>query len=251
MSANLQINKSKIFDNFFTIANDRTIKYLVLHHIADENLERAIENLKFHQVSSHYIIDDNGEIFQLVKDRDVAYHAGVSFWDGTLNLNETSIGIEFFSKNPYEIGFTSAQMESGLKLCQKIVKKYKIKPKNVVAHSDIAFDRQTNFLNRKDDPSHLFNWEFLAKNKIGILPEIENDFFDEVEFQLGDKNSKILKLKKSLSKFGYKIENLNEEFDEEFKNISIVFNRRFNKNKHRFNNERWYLSSSKILKALP
>jgi len=246
----LQINKSKTFDNFFTKGSDRTIKYVVLHHIADENLNRAIENLKFHQVSSHYIIDDNGEIWQLVADHDIAYQAGVSFWDGTVNLNETSIGIEFFSKNPEEIGFTKAQMKSGLQLCKMLVEKYQIAPKNVVGHSDIAFDRQTGFLNRKDDPSHLFDWKFLAKNGIGIFPKIKKDFKDKIQFQLGDKNSEILNLKKSLKKFGYKIDNLNDEFDEEFKNLAIVFNRRFNKDKYLLDKDKWFISSSKILNVI-
>ena len=37
--------------------------------------------------------------------------------DKEISLNKSSIGIEFFSKNPYKTGFTQKQMESGLKLC--------------------------------------------------------------------------------------------------------------------------------------
>ena len=250
MPQSLEINRSKIFNDFFTKSRGVDIKYLVLHHICDENLNKAIENLKFHKVSSHYIIDDNGDIFQLVDETYTAYHAGISFWNGELNLNKSSIGIEFFSKDPEQIGFTQKQMKSGLKLCKNIVQKYQIKPKNIVGNSDIAFNKETGFLNRKGDPSHLFNWDFLAKNNVGIFPEIEINFEDKIQFQFTDKNPKIVQLKKSLNNFGYKIDNFDDCFDEEFMNVTIVFNRRFNKNKYLLNNNKWFISSSKILKAL-
>ncbi len=251
MSQSLQIDRSRIFKDFFTELKNRKIKYLVLHHIADENIEKAIENLKFHQVSSHYIIAKNGKIFSLVEENNIAYHAGISFWNGEFNLNETSIGIEFFSKNPYEIGFSQKQIDSGIKLCQNIIKKYDISPKNIVGHSDIAYNKETGFLNRKDDPSHLFPWNEFYKNGVGIYPKKEINFDDDkVEFELGNSKAEILNLKKDLSNFGYKIDNFNDIFDEEFRNLTIVFNRRFNKNKYLLNNDRWFSSSSEILRIL-
>lgn len=251
MAENLQINQLQLFTKFFDKLPDRKIKYLVLHHIADNSLSQAINTLKENQVSSHYIINNDGEIFNLVEEKDIAYHAGISFWNGEFNLNKNSIGIEFFSLDPFTIGFTKKQINSGIKLCQKIIKEYKIEAKNIIGHSDIAYNKETGFLDRKQDPSHLFSWKKLAQKNIGIWPDFKFDFRKEkVLFELGSCDEKITKIKENLKKFGYKLENLNEVFDEELKNLVIVFNRRFNPKGYLRNKDKWLLSSSKILENL-
>ena len=53
------------------------------------------------------------------------------------------------------MNFLQAQMDSLVSLIKKILKKYNINYKNVLAHSDIAF--------RKLDPGELFRWDYLAK----------------------------------------------------------------------------------------
>lgn len=251
MSKSLQIDQSQLFTDFFDKSDNRKVKYLVLHHIADKNLQKAIENLKQHKVSSHYIIDENGKIFSLVEEKNIAYHAGISFWDDEFNLNASSIGIEFFSPDPYKIGFSEEQIDAGIELCQKIIKKYQILPKNIVGHSDIAYDKETGFLNRKDDPSALFPWVKLAKNGVGIYPKTDKTVQnDTVLFQLGDKSKEIVEIKKKLSKFGYKVDDFNENFDEAFALLTTVFNRRFNQNKALLNNDKWMESSSKALRVM-
>ena len=75
------INNSKSFAKFFDkVTSTRKINYLVLHHIEAQNFDLAIEELLFHQVSSHYIINLEGEIFCLVDENDIAYHAGFSWF---------------------------------------------------------------------------------------------------------------------------------------------------------------------------
>jgi len=247
----LSINKEELFTDFFDKSQNRKINYLVLHHIEDINLKQAIKELKKHQVSSHYIIDDNGKIFQLVEENNIAYHAGISYWNGQFNLNSNSIGIEFFSTDPYKIGFSQKQTESGIKLCQKIVKTHRIMPENIVGHSDIAYNKETGFLNRKNDPSFLFPWQELAQNRVGIYPEVKNnEENNQILFKLGDKNKEIKQIKEKLANFGYKIDNFDDNFDEEFKNLTIVFNRRFNSNKYLKNKNKWFIYSSKILEVL-
>ena len=51
--------------------------------------------------------------------------------------------------------------ENGVKLSKSLIKKYKISPKNILGHSDIA-------VLRKKDPGEKFPWKYLFKNKIGI-----------------------------------------------------------------------------------
>ena len=51
-----------------------------------------------HKVSCHYLINKKGEIFKMVKDNKIAWHAGRSKWKNIVNLNKCSIGIELVNK---------------------------------------------------------------------------------------------------------------------------------------------------------
>lgn len=251
MVNNIEINYSKLFDNFFDELPSRNIEYLILHHISDISFLDSISTLKKCQVSSHYIINDDGEIFCLVEDKNIAYHAGISYWNGQESLNKNSIGIEFFSKDPFSLGFSDKQIESGIKLCQKLIAQYHISPKNIIGHSDIAYHKENGFLDRKQDPSHLFPWEKLAQNNLGIWPKNQiNLQEDHVLFSLNDNDKKISKIKYSLSKIGYKIVNFDDNFDEEFLRIVTVFNRHFNRKNYDNFKDKWLVSSDLILKEI-
>jgi N-acetylmuramoyl-L-alanine amidase len=130
------------------------IDMIVLHTVA-YNVEDAINSFYQSEVSSHYIVAENGEVWQLVGEKRRARHAGVSYWRGIEDINSHSIGIEFqcpaLGERTFQ-DFSVEQIQSGKKLCADIMNRYKIKPENVVAHSDIAPDR-------KFDPGETFPWE--------------------------------------------------------------------------------------------
>jgi N-acetylmuramoyl-L-alanine amidase len=249
------IDRSKKFAEFFEVfRGKRKINFLVLHHVEALSANHAIEQFLKHQVSSHFLIDEKGKIFELVAENDIAYHAGFSFWRGQDGLNKNSIGIEFINSDPFEKKFTKQQMKSGLSLCRQLISKYKIKPINVVGHSDIGYFPEgcdeAGFLDRKQDPSHFFDWKFLAENGVGIYPQIKlpKGQRDKVLFKIGDQDLQLIKTKKALKKFGYKLTNLNGNFDHEMQNLTRVFNRRFNQKKFRTNSDVWYLSSELVLR---
>lgn len=219
------IERSKKFidsPKFFQKQNEaREIKFLVLHHVQANSVEHAIEQFIQHEVSSHFLIDEDGKIFELVDENDVAYHAGVSFWAGVDGLNKNSIGIEFINSEPFLKKFTKEQMQAGVELCRYLIEKYKIEPQNIVGHSDIAYSKETGLLDRKQDPSHLFDWKFLAENGVGIFPKTPLKTSAEIE------KSSLKMSKEMLKKFGYKVENINNDFDPEMQALARVFNRRF------------------------
>lgn len=226
MSKNMQIDKSRKFSEFFEKKNEvRKIDFLVLHHVEAKSVEHAIEQFFEHQVSAHYLIDEDGKIFELVEENDVAFHAGVSFWKGCEALNKNSIGIEFINSSPFVKKFEMAQMQAGVQLCQYLIAKYEIEESNVVGHSDIGYVKETGFLDRKQDPSHLFDWKFLGENGVGVFPQVDAN--EKKLFELGDKDPLILAAKEDLKKFGYRVLNLNDEFDLEMQALVRVFNRRF------------------------
>lgn len=243
----MNIDRSKKLDKslFTQCLGPRELDFVVLHHIAANSIGQVLEMFNEFGVSSHFVIDCDGKIFQLVDENDISYHAGVSFWGGVDGLNKTSIGIEFMNPLPFDKEFTQAQLESGVVLCKYLAAKYAIRAENIVGHSDIAYDKESQLLDRKQDPSHLFNWKFLAENGVGKYLSITID--EEPLFRVGDKCDKIKSIKENLVKFGYRIINLNDEFDLEMQNVARVFNRRFNQKKFDEDSDVWYLSSDIIL----
>jgi len=143
----------------------KKIKFIIFHYTGMTSESEASKRLTDIQseVSCHYLIKNNGEIVKMVPDLYIAWHAGESLWRNYKSLNQNSIGIEI--TNPgHEHGykkFSQKQITSLLKLSKFLIKKYKINPKNILGHSDIA-------VLRKKDPGEKFPWEYLSKNRIGI-----------------------------------------------------------------------------------
>lgn len=131
-------------------------------------------------VSTHYLIDREGKIYQLVEEELAAWHAGKGSLPGfpeyTNRLNHHSIGIELLaigteeemkkinpqidyqSIDPAHIGFTDSQYRSLSTLIQEIISR----------HPNITFDRKhiighDEYTDRKSDPGTLFDW-----SKIGL-----------------------------------------------------------------------------------
>ena len=143
----------------------KQIKFIIFHYTGMKSESDALKRLTEIQseVSCHYLIKNNGEIVKIVPDLYIAWHAGKSSWKNYKSLNQNSIGIEI-TNSGHEYGyknFTQKQITTLVKLSKFLIKKYKINPKNILGHSDIA-------VLRKKDPGEKFPWEYLAKNKIGI-----------------------------------------------------------------------------------
>lgn len=125
----------------------RPIDTIVLHSSYNPNggdpysVAEIIKIYESYGVSAHYLIDRSGKIYRLVRDKDIAYHAGVSEMpDGRQGVNDFSIGIEIMNKEDTE--FTKAQYEAVNDLVASLKKKYTIK--YVVGHGDIAPGRKTD-----------------------------------------------------------------------------------------------------------
>ncbi len=145
-----------------------SINVLMLHYTGMQSAQAAIERLRdpAAQVSSHYVVDEDGSVVRLVQEHLRAQHAGLSYWRGVRGLNDTSIGIEIVNPG-HEWGyrpFPPAQMAAVRDLCLAIMSRHAIPARNVVGHSDVA-------PNRKQDPGELFDWRGLARAGIGIWPE--------------------------------------------------------------------------------
>jgi len=151
--------------NFDARPEGLEIDMLVLHYTGMKSGEAALKRLcdKKAQVSAHYMIEEDGTVFQMVDEEKRAWHAGVAYWRGANNINARSIGIEIVNPG-HEFGyrtFPEAQVLSVIELCQAILARTPIKARNVVGHSDVA-------PTRKEDPGELFPWQRLASQGIGL-----------------------------------------------------------------------------------
>jgi AmpD protein len=105
------------------------------------------------KVSSHLLIDRNGEITQCVPFSKRAWHAGQSQFQERMNCNDFSIGIELEGTD--DLPFEKKQYETLAKVIQALLKTYpNITRERIVGHSDIAPGRKT-------DPGPFFDWNFL------------------------------------------------------------------------------------------
>ena len=107
-------------------------------------------------VSTHYIIDTDGTVYQLLHERDIAYQAG-NFW-----YNEHSIGIEHvgFDATGYQ-WYNSAQYQASAKLTAYLLKKYHLPldHAHVVAHGTVPAPTLATTPNNVD-PGPYWLWDY-------------------------------------------------------------------------------------------
>ncbi len=150
--------KNKLVSWGFTKSNGRKIDTIILHSSYDAlgdnpyDLKGLILEYKQYGVSPHYLIDRKGSIYRLVKDKDIAWHAGVSkLPDGRKNVNNFSIGIEIMNTKTDD--YTKKQYRAVQSLIDYLKKEYKIK--YVLGHNEISPGRKT-------DPWN-FDWEKIKR----------------------------------------------------------------------------------------
>ena len=143
------------------------IDMLLLHYTGMPTAAEAVARLRdpASRVSSHYVVEEDGLVWQLVAEERRAWHAGISHWRGYSGLNDRTVGIEIVNPG-HQWGyrpFPALQMAAVCDLCLSVLERHPILARNVVAHSDVAPDR-------KDDPGELFDWRGLAANGVGLWP---------------------------------------------------------------------------------
>lgn len=137
----------------------RNISAVIVHSTFNNSggdkydIDLIIKQFSRYGVSAHYVIGRDGNVYRLVKENNVSFHAGKSVLpNGHKNLNACSIGIELM--NSFEDIPTEFQIKSLTTLVTDISKRHKIE--FLLRHSDIAPERKT-------DPWNM-NWDgFLAQ----------------------------------------------------------------------------------------
>lgn len=192
--------------------NLRKPNFIIIHHTAQDSIQQTIKTFTkvSAQVSSHYVIADDGHVVQMLNDYLRAWHAGTSSWGKNTDINSSSIGIEL--DNNGSEPFSEAQITSLMALLSKLKKDYNIPVQNIIGHSDIA-------PSRKKDPSALFPWKTLAENGFGIwkddvLPLAPFDFNPDLALQIIGYNTKNLSAAITSFKLHYMPEEANAILDQ-------------------------------------
>ena len=189
------------------------ISLIIIHFTETRTFDDALNLLTSldRKVSSHYLIDKSGDIFNLVDLDKRAWHAGESMWGNYNDINSRSIGIEIVNSGEViKEDYTAKQINSLSVLLNSLLKDYNIE--NILGHSDIA-------PKRKIDPGVHFPWQKIYKN-LGlewVKDRINNERVEKSDY---------LVLLKRLKEFGYPYIEMNTSYR---KNQLIIdaFHRRY------------------------
>jgi N-acetylmuramoyl-L-alanine amidase len=161
------------YDHTYTAKGQSSrARFLVLHYTVGDKLS-SIKTLTEQEVSAHYLVTDDPTpvIYNLVDEKNAAWHAGNSSWKNFTQLNNSSIGIEIVNpgwKNTPQgrvyAPFAPSQINALIPLVRDIVTRHHIAPENVLGHSDIA-------PLRKQDPGPMFPWRQLAAAGLVAWPD--------------------------------------------------------------------------------
>ncbi|WP_240705148.1 N-acetylmuramoyl-L-alanine amidase [Pacificoceanicola onchidii] len=141
----------------------QTPSLVVLHYTAMKSAEAARDWLcnPEAQVSAHYVVAEDGRLWQLVCEGRRAWHAGAGSWQGRADVNSRSIGIEIANTGFHP--FPEPQMARVETLLRGIFTRWNLTPEAVLGHSDMA-------IGRKIDPGPRFDWNRLARQELSIWP---------------------------------------------------------------------------------
>ncbi|MFD2055689.1 N-acetylmuramoyl-L-alanine amidase [Mesorhizobium calcicola] len=172
------------------------------------------------EVSSHYLVHENGHVVQMVRESDRAWHAGKSSWFGRADINSCSVGIEIV--NPGHSlghpGFPRRQIDAVIGLCAGIAGRHSIAAERVLAHSDVA-------PGRKIDPGEKFPWRTLFAAGVGHLVAAAPVGRGAV-LKAGDAGADVDALQSMLALYGYGVE-ISGIFDRQTEIVVEAFQRHF------------------------
>ncbi|MFJ4786908.1 N-acetylmuramoyl-L-alanine amidase [Streptomyces sp. NPDC088794] len=122
----------------------------VIIHVTQGSYASAVKVFQdpAHQAAAHYIVRKDGDVTQMIRELDVAYHAG------NREFNERSVGIEHegFVDRPQD--FTDAMYAASARLTANICERYGIPVdrEHVIGHVEVPGTDHT-------DPGTHWDWD--------------------------------------------------------------------------------------------
>ena len=135
---------------------------MVVIHVVQGSYPSALKVFKDpgHGAATHYVVRKDGHVAQMIRELDVAFHAG------NRSYNERSIGIEHegFVHRPQD--FTDAMYRSSAKLTAGICVRYDIPVdrEHIIGHVEVPGTDHT-------DPGPHWDWPTYMKLVAAAMPE--------------------------------------------------------------------------------
>jgi N-acetylmuramoyl-L-alanine amidase len=196
---------------------------IVLHYTGMADTEAALAKLcaAGSEVSTHYVVMEDGYIVQCVPEARRAWHAGAAAWQGEADINSCSIGIEI--ANPgHSYGypdFPKRQIAAVTTLCRSIFTRHRIPAWRVLGHSDVAPAR-------KQDPGEKFPWRVLHDAGVGLWVKPAPITPAGTIFTLGQNDAAIAEIQARLGEYGYDVA-ASGNFDSATRDVVMAFQRHF------------------------
>jgi N-acetylmuramoyl-L-alanine amidase len=196
---------------------------IVLHYTGMPDAEAALTKLcsPGSEVSTHYVVMEDGYIVQCVAEARRAWHAGAAVWEGESDINSCSIGIEIVNPG-HSYGypdFPKRQIAAVTALCRSIFTRNRIPAWRVLGHSDVAPAR-------KQDPGEKFPWRVLHDSGIGLWVKPAPILQGGPVFVLGEYDPAIAEMQVLLGKYGYDVP-ASGNFDGKTRDVIAAFQRHF------------------------
>lgn len=138
---------------------DPPLTHIVIHDIEGTALNalNIFLHPRFHfDVSVHYVVDSDGTVYQVIHEKDIAYHAG-NFW-----YNQRSVGIEHagFDATGF-LWYNATEYLASARLVAYLLQKYDIPldHDHIVAHVTIPSTRLVSTPNHVD-PGPYWLWDY-------------------------------------------------------------------------------------------
>lgn len=143
----MQINQLLTSYNFNAGRASR-VKYIVIHYVGATGGAEA--NCRYYAsqyigASAHYFVGFQGEVWQSVEDKNIAWHCGAKKYKHAECRNSNSIGIELCVRNKGNKAATSRDwyfeditVLKAIALTKELMKKYGIPAERVIRHYDVT-----------------------------------------------------------------------------------------------------------------
>jgi hypothetical protein len=161
----------------YSVANrphDYPVNMIVIHDI-EGGYSSAIQLFQTpgYAASAHYVVGYQGEVAQMVLEKDIAWHAGN--WD----YNTRAIGIEHEGFAAYNL-YTTAEYNASAQLAASICSRWGVPldRNHVIGHSEVPDPNNPGLFGGSDhhtDPGKYWNWTYYlatAQADAALLPSL-------------------------------------------------------------------------------
>ncbi len=127
-----------------TLPERLSTRFIILHTTEAES--RSVLQSLAQGGRASYVVDQDGKIYRILKRRQASIGCGRSMWGGISNLDNHAINIEVVG---YHNRSPSRRQLTSLKLLLNTLKRgYRIRDKNVMPHSQVAYGRPNRWHRR-------------------------------------------------------------------------------------------------------